>query len=211
MDDQRSDTPWYLTDRARWLSYVYLTQDESVRVDDVSDLDIGIDLFVRPGAGRGEESWKMGVVTRGAMSLPEETEEMEWGFRIPGPELDLRPASALRQMPVLLAYYTMSDDQGYGTLLLDNQKVALITGDEVRLTTASSDGDVCLFRLDDEVYHHVVDSGVHRFLSLWADEGVLTPGWEEQDPERASTKARRSDFQVVTSLFSTGTSQAGRA
>ena len=52
MEDQRGDKPWYLTDRARWLAYVYLTRDESVRVDDVSDLGIGVDLLVRPGESR---------------------------------------------------------------------------------------------------------------------------------------------------------------
>jgi hypothetical protein len=187
MEKRRGNEPWYLIDRAHWLAYVYLSQDDGVRVDDVSDLDIGLDLLVRPGAGREEEDWTMGVVTGGTMSLPGDAEETDIGIRIPRAGLDFPSLSVLRDLPVFLAYYTMSDDQGYGTIVLSGRERALVVIDEVQHPARAGDDEesVSFFRLNEEAFRHLVDAEMQEALSRWTND--VRAGRDKDGPDVGST------------------------
>lgn len=106
------ETPWYLIERPRRLASLLFAKEENVRVDDVSDLDVGVDLAVRSAHPEKEASWMFGVVTKGAVSLPESTEVVENGIWLPRSELSdvTFPDS---DYPVLFAYCTMVDDATY--------------------------------------------------------------------------------------------------
>jgi hypothetical protein len=176
MEDRRDEKPWYLTDRARWLAHVYFTRDESIRVRDVSSLDVGVDLLVGPGESREGEDWTMGVVTDGAVSLPEEAEETEEGIHIPRSELDFPALSTLPDIPVLLAYYTMSDDQGYGALFLNGVPASWsgwtkVEGQSLGFTGRSANLPP-FFRLDETAYRLLIDPEFQQTLSQLADRGA---------------------------------------
>lgn len=111
---QREETPWYLRERPRLLASLLFAKGENVRVDDVSSLDLGLDLVVRPSKETEDErdDWMFGVVTKGGMSFPEETEVAENGILLPRSEIaNVRFPEV--DYPVLFAYCTMVDDATY--------------------------------------------------------------------------------------------------
>lgn len=205
MEDRRGDKPWYLTDRARWLAYIYFTQDENIRVDEVSDLDVGVDLLVRPGVGREEEGWIMGVVTDGAVSLPEQTKSVGNKTSVPRSELDVSAFSELPHIPVFLAYYSMSEDQGYGPFLLNCwMKGSAIKSLFPNLADRQKDMVGPLFPLNEANYRLLVDLELHQTLFRSKDRGVSASSAEERDWDCSADE----ETSVITSLFFSRTSPA---
>lgn len=206
MEDRRGDKPWYLTDRARWLAYIYFTQDETIRVDDVSDLDVGVDLLVRPGVGREEEDWIMGVVTDGAVSFPEDSEETGDGVWISSSELELPSFSELPDIPVLFAYYTMSDERGYGILVSNGSTGKLLFPNGLTLTVIGKSNDLTgpFTFLSEAIYHQLLASKTQRALPhVFVQNGSESGAESDSGPSSAKN---RNDLRVIPSLFSSGTS-----
>lgn len=117
---QQEEVPWYLEERPRLLASLLFAKGENVRVDDVSSLDLGLDLVVRPAKKTedGEANWIFGVVTKGVMSLPEQAEVVENGILLPRSEMEgIRIPDV--DYPVLFAYCTMQDDAAYVGLFAD--------------------------------------------------------------------------------------------
>jgi hypothetical protein len=197
MEDQRGDKPWYLTDRARWLAYVYLTQDESVRVDDVSDLGIGVDLLVRLGESREEEDWIMGVVAEGVVSLSEQAKQEDSALWIPRTEFDVSSFSDLPDLPILLAYYTMSDEQGYGAAFLNGECNALALPNEILPSCTD---------INEDMIGPFLPLTERRYYSL-IGRGVSISGMRGSESKTLSNK-EEGRLTAIRSLFSSGTSPA---
>lgn len=198
MEDQRGDKPWYLTDRARWLAYVYLTRDESIRVDDVSDLGIGVDLLVRPGESREEEDWIMGVVAEGVVSLSEQAKKKDPALWIPRTEFDVSSFANLSDIPILLAYYTMSDEQGYGAAFLNGECNALALPNEI--LPACTD-------MNEDMIGPFLPLTKRRYRALIGRNTSMS-GMKGSESKTLSNKEKKDDPSAIRSLFSSGTSPA---
>jgi hypothetical protein len=171
MTTRTQDRPWYLTEPPRALACAYLMRDLTLRVDDVAHLDLGIDLLVRPRAE--DEDWAFGVVTDGAVTLPDDAERVpdENAITLPVRHLHVPAPADLPDMPVVFMYFTMDDEVGYAGILDPSKELWAYLSGVAAYMPGSAERHVWLRALP---FGHLTHEGERALLTKMEDEHAAT-------------------------------------
>lgn len=187
-----SEEPWHLVERPLALAKTYLMRGDVFQVEDVSDLNVSVDLLVSPH----EKEWTFGVVARGVVHLPDDVRKIKDAYAdvlgisvSPSEALDLPLPENLPPIPVLYLLFEMETDAGYfGLLNTEHMTTRIVHEKDISSFPKRLGFEWSAFRLDNYENKTRVGLGVLRRLSLSDLLGIvefmLSPDADDTDPKR---------------------------